>query len=49
MEAFAVLANSFKNGVSADDVSLDKRPRIAQGIVVMAFGGKMHNDVVFSN
>ena len=49
MEALAVLADSLKNGVGADDVGFDKRPRIAQGIVVVTFSGKMHNDVVFSD
>ena len=40
MEALAVLADSLQNGVGADDVGLDKRPGIAQGVVVVAFGGK---------
>ena len=49
MEALAVLANSLQDGVSTDHVGLDKRPRIAQRIVVMAFGGKVHYNVIFSH
>jgi hypothetical protein len=49
MEALAVLADSLKNGVGADDIGFDEWPRIAQGIVVVTFSGKMHNDVVFSD
>jgi len=49
MEALAVLANSLQDGVSTDHVGLDKRPRIAQRIVVVAFGGEMHHDVIFSD
>ena len=49
MEALAVLANSLKNGVGADDVGLDKRPRIAQRVVIMTFSGEMHHNVSFSH
>ena len=42
-----MLADSLKNGVGADNVGFDKRPRITQGIVVVAFGGEMHHDVSF--
>ena len=49
MEALAVLADSLQNGVGADDVGFDEWPWIAQRIVVVAFGGEMHYNIIFSD
>ena len=45
VQALAVLSHRLENGVSADDIGLDKRPRVTQGIIIVTFGGKMHHDV----
>lgn len=45
VQALAVFADSFEQRESADDVRLDKWPRVAQGIVVVRFGGKVDHDV----
>ena len=49
MEALAVLADSFQDSVGTNHVGLDKRPRIAQRIIIMAFSGEMHHNVSFSH
>ena len=49
VEPFVVLPNGLKDSVSADDVRLNKWPRFSQRVVVMGFGGKMDNDIVFLN
>ena len=49
MEALTVLADSFQDSVGTNHVGLDKRPRITQGVVVVAFSGEMHHNVIFSH
>jgi len=49
MEALVVLANGFEDRIGADDIGVDEGPWIAQRIVIVALGGKMHDDVAFTD
>ena len=49
VQAFAMFANSLEDSVGADDVGFHKGPWVAQGIVVVALGCKVDNDVGVCN
>jgi hypothetical protein len=49
VEAFSMLSHCFKDGIRTDDICFNEWPRVTERIVVMAFGGKMHNNVSITN
>ena len=45
VEPGAVRADGFQQGVGADDVGLQERVRVVQGVVVVGFGGVVDDRV----
>ena len=45
MQALVMLANCFEDGVRADNIGLDERPRVTQRIVIVTLGGKVYDYV----
>src|SRR5919199_101027 len=49
VQALVVFSYCLKNLIGADDIRVDKRPWVAQRVVIMALGGKMNDDISFAD
>ena len=49
MQAFVVLTHRLEDSIRTNNIGVEERSRVADRIVIVAFGGKMHDDICFAN